>query len=150
MWFSQLHGLKPQNRIGHLKDLRALQPQLCHVLDISSNLLVPIVERVYNSNSMFILGKNIMESVAKEGSLKIKEISYIHAEGYSASALKHGPFALLEAGVPVVFLIDDDVNKDKMMNAYEQVRSRGAYTIVITDVPEIAKRNGWNFIPSKQ
>ena len=53
---------------------------------------------------MFILGKDKGEAIAREAALKIKEISYIHAEGYSSSSLKHGPFALLEKGFPVILL----------------------------------------------
>ena len=74
-----------------------------------------------------------MLAVAREGALKIKEIGYIHAEGYSASALKHGPFALLEPGFPVVILAMDDIYFDKCINAMEEIKSRGAHIILITN-----------------
>ena len=82
---------------------------------------------------MFLLGKGKMESIAKEGALKIKEMTYIHAEGCNASSLKHGPFAMLEKNFPVILLIDDD-DRDKMMNVYEEVKSRGAYILIITNL----------------
>jgi glucosamine--fructose-6-phosphate aminotransferase (isomerizing) len=86
-----------------------------------------------NQENMFILGKGKMECVAKEAALKLKEICYIHAEAYSGSALKHGPFALLKDGFPVIFLIDKE-NKEKMMNAYQEVKSRRAYCLVISEM----------------
>jgi glucosamine--fructose-6-phosphate aminotransferase (isomerizing) len=86
-----------------------------------------------NQENMFILGKGKMEFIAKEAALKLKEICYIHAEAYSGSALKHGPFALLKDGFPVIFLIDKE-NKDKMMNAYQEVKSRKAYCLVISEL----------------
>jgi glucosamine--fructose-6-phosphate aminotransferase (isomerizing) len=86
-----------------------------------------------NKENLFILGKGRMESIAKEAALKLKEICYIHAEAYSGSALKHGPFALLTEGFPVIFLIDNE-NKDKMLNAYQEVKSRKAYCLVISEL----------------
>ena len=82
---------------------------------------------------MFLLGKGKSEAIAKEGSLKIKEISYIHAEGYSSSALKHGPFALIEEGTPIILLDIDHDHRDKTNNVYQEVLSRGAYVIRISD-----------------
>jgi len=91
-----------------------------------------------NKENLFILGKGRMECIAKEAALKLKEICYIHAEAYSGSALKHGPFALLTEGFPVIFLIDKE-NKDKMWNAYQEVKSRRAYCLVISelDLPSV-------------
>lgn len=83
--------------------------------------------------SCFVLGKGRGEAVANEAALKIKEISYIHAEGYSTSSLKHGPFALLEPGFPVILLWMKGTNYLKTMNAYEEIKSRHALIIIITD-----------------
>jgi len=91
-----------------------------------------------NNEHMFVLGKGFAESIAREGALKIKEITYIHAEGYSGGALKHGPFALLTPGMPVVLFVLDDPHAEFMRITAEQVRLRGAYTIVITDKPSLA------------
>ena len=74
-----------------------------------------------------------MEHIAKEIALKMKEICYIHAEGYSGSALKHGPFALLTPGFPVILLIDKD-NEDKMWNVYKEIQSREANILVISEL----------------
>jgi glutamine---fructose-6-phosphate transaminase (isomerizing) len=82
---------------------------------------------------VFILGKGKAEAIAKEASLKIKEISYTHAEGYSSSALKHGPFALLERGVPVIIIANDNEHYDLVENAYEEIKARHATIVFVTD-----------------
>ncbi|KAH3768098.1 glutamine-fructose-6-phosphate transaminase [Pelomyxa schiedti] len=91
-----------------------------------------------NVRSMFVLGKGLSEHVAKEGALKIKEISYYHAEGYSGGALKHGPFALIEPGTPIIMLIPDDSQASFMRIAAAEVKARGAFTIIVTDNSKIA------------
>jgi glucosamine--fructose-6-phosphate aminotransferase (isomerizing) len=97
------------------------------------NVIEDISDILIKCQSMFILGKGKMQYIAKEAALKLKEITYIHAEGYSGSSLKHGPFALLTAETPVIFLIDDD-NYDKMMNSYEEVKSRNSPCIIISNI----------------
>jgi glucosamine--fructose-6-phosphate aminotransferase (isomerizing) len=84
--------------------------------------------------NMFILGKGSDEYVAKEGSLKIKEISYIHSEGYSASSLKHGPFALLDESFPVIVLNLDNTYDAKIENCIEEVKSRCSPVFLITHI----------------
>tara|TARA_R110002074_G_scaffold227310_2_gene398867 strand:- start:73 stop:483 length:411 start_codon:yes stop_codon:yes gene_type:complete len=90
---------------------------------------------------MFVLGKGKFYPLAKEAALKIKEISYIHAEGYPASALKHGPYSLLEPGFPVILFIMDDIHKDLMMNCYHQIHARGGFILVITDITDVQVEN---------
>ena len=77
-----------------------------------------------------------MEGIAKECALKLKEICYIHGEGLSAAALKHGPLAMVHDHFPVILLINHE-NTDKMMNAYHELMSRQAYVFVITSEPEL-------------
>jgi glucosamine--fructose-6-phosphate aminotransferase (isomerizing) len=101
-----------------------------------------IAEKLKDKPSLFILGKGFAEPIAYEGALKIKEITYIHAEGYSGGALKHGPFALLEKGTPVILMILDDSHAELMRIAAQEVRARHAYTIVITDKPSLAEGLG--------
>lgn len=83
----------------------------------------------------FVLGKGYDEYTAKEGALKIKELSYIHAEGYSSSSLKHGPFALLEPHFPVILISPKDEHWSKNENIYEELKSRLATIITITNEP---------------
>ena len=84
-----------------------------------------------DKSSCFLLGKGMDEGTAREGALKIKEITYIHAEGYSSSALKHGPFALLDKGFPVILLSPDDQYISKNNNAYQELIARDAEVLVI-------------------
>merc|ERR1711957_511368 len=106
-----------------------------------------IASRLVDAKHMFVLGKGFAEPIAREGALKIKEITYVHAEGYSGGALKHGPFALLEPGLPVVLIILDDQHADLMRIAAAEVKARGAHTIVITDQPDLAKGVADDIIP---
>ena len=82
--------------------------------------------------SLFVLGRGKMESVARECALKFKEVCYIHAEGCHAGSLKHGPFALLTDGFPVILLVERE-GREKMMNTYEELRSRGSHVFVVTN-----------------
>jgi len=103
-----------------------------------------IAEELKDKNNLFVLGKGYGEPIAYEGALKIKEMTYMHAEGYSGGALKHGPFALIEGkeGVdgqtPVIMLILDDENANHMRCAAEEVKARGARVYVITDNVKLA------------
>jgi glucosamine--fructose-6-phosphate aminotransferase (isomerizing) len=86
-----------------------------------------------HTTNIFLLGKGTDEIVAREGSLKIKEITYIHAEGYSSSSMKHGPFALLDDKIPVIIFNMDLRHTAKTMNCVEEVLSRNAPVILITN-----------------
>jgi glucosamine--fructose-6-phosphate aminotransferase (isomerizing) len=119
-----------------ISDLRVLPFQveeLLRYIEKNPGYLSPYISILKGVKTMFLLGKGKSEAIAKEGSLKIKEISYIHAEGYSSSALKHGPFALIEEGLPIILLDIDDDHRDKTNNVYQEVLSRGAYVIRISD-----------------
>jgi len=85
------------------------------------------------SKSAFYLGRGSQVPIALEGALKLKEISYIHAEGYAAGELKHGPIALIEDGTPVIVLAPYDELFEKTISNLQEVASRGAYIILITD-----------------
>ena len=104
-----------------------------------------IANKLKNKKDLFVLGKGYAEPIAMEGALKIKEISYIHAEGYSGGALKHGPLALLEGAdgkfgaTPVICLIMDDEHGQLMRTAAEECKARGAEVYIITDNANLAK-----------
>ncbi|GMH58239.1 hypothetical protein TL16_g02564, partial [Triparma laevis f. inornata] len=104
-----------------------------------------IAKTLVDKHSLFVLGKGFAEPVAYEGALKIKETSYLHAEGYSGGALKHGPFALIEnetgkfGATPIILIILDDEHQHHMRTAAEEVKSRGAQVIIITDKSSLAE-----------
>ena len=133
MWFAQQKNIHQFKREKMIKDLRKLHMDIKTTIEICENQIEDILSLFDDQNHCFILGKGLGESVAKEGALKIKEISYVHAEGYSTSSLKHGPFALLEKDFPVILLAPEDDYYDKSMNAYEEIKSRYATVITITD-----------------
>mmetsp|Transcript_25579 Transcript_25579/g.46327 ORF Transcript_25579/g.46327 Transcript_25579/m.46327 type:complete len:727 (-) Transcript_25579:278-2458(-) len=103
-----------------------------------------IAARLMNKRHCFVLGKGYGEPVAMEGALKIKEMCYLHAEGYSGGALKHGPFALIEdekgdhGATPIILIILDDQHAHHMRTCAEEVKSRGAEMIIITDKASLA------------
>lgn len=112
-----------------LEDCKSLPQHAGYILEHCKWLNLNMFD---DKNSVFVLGKGIMEYVAKEGSLKMKEMAYIHAEGYAGSSLKHGPFAMLDEKVIVVLLINQQ-NLESMLNVYEQVKSRECSVYVISD-----------------
>lgn len=140
LWFSQIQNKSTHKRKVYIECLRKLPYDIKKTIQIS-NEKIDILMKVLNKNNLFVLGKGSCESVAKEGALKIKEISYIHAEGYSGSALKHGPFALLDESVPVIMIAPNDEHNAKMNNAYEEVKSRKSPILFITNDKNCNKEN---------
>ena len=132
VWFSQNRGTSIEKRKKIINDLRNISFQLQTVLS-SIDVIKKYISKINNSKSVFLLGKGKEEAIAKEGALKIKEIAYIHAEGYSSSSLKHGPFALIEEGLPIIIFDIDEEHRDKNYNAYQEVKARNANVIRITD-----------------
>ena len=136
VWFSQNRGTCPLRRQKIIQDLRNVSAQIQTVLDKRDEVRA-MVSSLAKATSMFLLGKGAEEAVAKEGALKVKEVAYIHAEGYSTSSLKHGPFALLVQDVPVILLDVGQVHRDKTRNAYQEVAARDARILCITDDLEV-------------
>jgi len=92
-----------------------------------------VAHKLTSATDVLYLGRNIYHPLAMEGALKLKEISYIHAEGYAAGELKHGPIALIEEGSPVVIIAPYDDLFEKTLSNMTEVIARGAETILITD-----------------
>ena len=134
IWFAQIHDLNENKRLKMISDLHNLSNDFRNTLDDVLEQ-VKVVAHTFNTSgikNMFLLGKGSDEYIAHEGSLKIKEISYVHAEGYSASSLKHGPFALLDENFPVIILNTDTIHTSKIMNCVEEVSSRNSPIVLIT------------------
>ena len=133
IWFAQNKGIHIKKRQRAIQDLHKISFQLDSYIQPLENLAINISKILQIDDSLFILGKGNNEAIAKEGSLKIKEVAYIHSEGYSSSALKHGPFALIKENLPIIIV--DTIRKfhEKSMNALNEILSRKANVFVITD-----------------
>lgn len=92
-----------------------------------------IAKEIYTSEDIFFIGRKIDYATSQEGSLKLKEVSYIHSEAYQAGELKHGTISLIEDKMPVFAIVTDDTIKDKTVSNIEEVKSRGAKTIIISN-----------------
>lgn len=114
------------------KDLLNLPSKVDTILK-NTNDIIKISKDIYLKNDVFFLGRGLDYPVAMEGSLKLKEISYIHSESYAAGELKHGPIALIDQGFPVIGLISDKNLAPKTISNIQEVVSRGAKTIIITN-----------------
>ncbi len=109
-----------------------------------------IAKLYYNSNNFLYLGRGVNFPVALEGALKLKEISYIHAEGYPAAEMKHGPIALIDENMPAVVIATNDSIYDKVMSNIAQVRARGGRVIAIAtegDTEIASKVNHVIYVP---
>ena len=115
--------------------IRALRHIDQDVISILKNIndVKNVAKKTSNSNNFLYLGRGINFPVALEGALKLKEISYIHAEGYPAAEMKHGPIALIDENMPVVFIAPQDESFPKILSNIQEVKARKGIVIVITD-----------------
>jgi glucosamine--fructose-6-phosphate aminotransferase (isomerizing) len=104
------------------------------VLDTTEGVKA-IAKELIDKQSVLFLGRSVGFPVALEGALKLKELAYMHAEGFAAGELKHGPIALIEDGIPVFVVVppQDDELHDKIVSNIQEVRARGALTIVLAE-----------------
>lgn len=116
----------------HLTALLALPNQIGTLL-LDTTIYERIAERYSHATDMLFLGRGVNYPIALEGALKLKEISYIHAEGYPAGEMKHGPIALIDEQLPVVCIAPRDAIYEKMISNVEQVKARSGEVIAITN-----------------
>ncbi|MCC7192546.1 MAG: glutamine--fructose-6-phosphate transaminase (isomerizing) [Phycisphaeraceae bacterium] len=114
----------------YLADLEKLPEHISRVLEQSDHIKKCVERHVHRDNWLF-LGRGYNYPVALEGALKLKEISYIHAEGMPAAEMKHGPIALIDDGMPVVFIAPQGSQYDKVVSNIEEVRARGGKVIAV-------------------
>ena len=117
--------------------LEALPDQIQSMLDRASEI-EKIADAFHDATNFLYLGRGYNFPVALEGALKLKEISYIHAEGYPAAEMKHGPIALIDENMPVVFIAPHDSVFDKVVSNVQEVKARGGRVIVLTSRDEPA------------
>lgn len=133
LWMAQNKNINNNNTKLFISNLKKLDSDIDIIINENKENAKFIANYLLNQTSCFVLGKNICEPAAREGSLKIKEIGYIHAEAYSSSALKHGPFAIIEPGLPIFLILMKDDYFVKNTSTSEEIKSRDAYVIGITD-----------------
>lgn len=143
VWFSQYRNSLNAKRSRIIESLRSLPMMIQMTLNDVVNIIKDLSNNLYETQSMFVLGKGSSEPIAKEGSLKIKELTYIHSEAYSSSSLKHGPYSVLNHNIPVIVLAPNDIHFNKNMGIVEELLGRDAKIIIISDtsVPEHFKDN---------
>lgn len=133
IWFAQNRGLSRTSRSRLIRSLQSMPELIEEGLASLETSCTKIVDYLANYGHLFILGRDRGLPVAMEGALKIKEISYIHAEAYPSGALKHGPLALITNGTPVIVIrIGDSDLISKLDIAAEETKTRGGYIISIS------------------
>jgi glucosamine--fructose-6-phosphate aminotransferase (isomerizing) len=128
--FGRCHRLTRQAGLDLCEEILRIPDLVLRALE-QNETIARIAERFRDVSSCFFIGRGYMYPVAMEGALKLKEISYIHAEGYHAAELKHGPIALLEDGVPVIAMLNDLPGKEKIAGNVQECRARGATVIAV-------------------
>ena len=131
LYFAEKKGVMSAEEIEAIKDeLTVLPDKVTDVLERKEELQ-RFASKNYMHKDMFFLGRGVDYAVAIEGSLKLKEISYIHSEAYAGGELKHGPIALIEEGTSVIALLTEERLKDKMISNIREVVTRGAKVFAI-------------------
>jgi glucosamine--fructose-6-phosphate aminotransferase (isomerizing) len=119
-----------------MRDLQDMPQAVDRVLD-TVEPVTELARELASAPSVLFIGRHVGYPVALEGALKLKELAYMHAEGFAAGELKHGPIALIEEGVPVVVVVPSPRGRatlhDKIVSNMQEVRARGARTIVIAE-----------------
>ncbi len=127
-----------QTLAAHVETLRLLPGLMNHALGLAREIAV-IAEDLAKAQDVLFLGRGAMFPLALEGALKLKEISYIHAEGYASGELKHGPIALIDASVPVIVMAPRDALFDKTVSNMQEVMARGGRVLLLSDAGGIAE-----------
>jgi glucosamine--fructose-6-phosphate aminotransferase (isomerizing) len=143
MYLGQIKGtLSAADAKPHIEGLTQL-PLLVEETLLCDPLTEEIAKRFYQRSDFLYLGRGINYPIALEGALKLKEISYIHAEGYPAGEMKHGPIALIDEQMPVVTIAPDDHVFEKMIGNIQEAKARGGQVIVLTNA---SKKNAFDEI----
>ncbi|MEX3517666.1 glutamine--fructose-6-phosphate transaminase (isomerizing) [Corynebacterium camporealensis] len=137
LYLAQLRGNKFADEVeAILAELRNMPDKIQQVID-NTDQVATLAKNMQDAESVLFLGRHVGFPVALEGALKLKEIAYLHAEGFAAGELKHGPIALIEEGQPVFVIVPSprgrDVLHSKVVSNIQEIRARGAITIVIAE-----------------
>ena len=136
LFLAQTRGTKFGDEIAAVVDELAKLPEALQRQLDNADVVLELAKTLSDAKSVLFLGRHAGFPIALEGALKLKELAYIHAEGFAAGELKHGPIALIEPGLPVFCVVPPrgrDQLHDKMISAIQEIRARGARTIVLAE-----------------
>lgn len=138
LYLAQVRGTQTEDEIAHvLAAMQSLPEQVESMLEQAEAIKV-YAEQISKHEHLFFIGRGLDYAVALEGSLKLKEISYIHSEAYAAGELKHGTLALIEEGIPVIALATQEAVLEKTVSNIKEVKARGADVMAITHEEHVA------------
>ena len=136
LYLAQVKGVKYLDEIGQiLEQLQDIPAGIQQILD-NTQEMADLAEELVDSKAFIFLGRHVGYPVALEGALKLKELAYLHAEGFAAGELKHGPIAVIDQGTPVFVVVPPrarDQLQEKIVSNIQEVRARGAFTIVLVE-----------------
>ena len=133
VYFAEILESVPTFELKSIKSEILALPSKIEIALKSSKRIEDFAKTIYQEKDVFFLGRGIDETVAREASLKLKEISYIHSDSYPAGELKHGPIALIENGITVISIMTDPKLVEKTVSNIQEVITRGAKTLIITN-----------------
>jgi glucosamine--fructose-6-phosphate aminotransferase (isomerizing) len=133
LYLARLRGSAPERRLTEIADGTRLLPAAVDVVLDTSSEIRAVARKLRKARSVLFIGRFVNFPTALEGALKLKEISYIHAEGYPAGEMKHGPIALLDSTVPVIGVATEDRVREKMVSNLMESKAREAPVIVVAN-----------------
>ncbi|NLY50564.1 MAG: glutamine--fructose-6-phosphate transaminase (isomerizing) [Firmicutes bacterium] len=133
LYFGQVRGTINHEEAEELFTALRLLPEQVETILEQATAIKTIADKIAQNEHVFFIGRSIDHGAALEGALKLKEISYLHAEAYAAGELKHGPLALITNGVPVIALATQDDVYDKMLSNIQEVKAREGYVIAVAN-----------------
>ncbi|CAB4624087.1 unannotated protein [freshwater metagenome] len=135
LYLAQVRGAMTSDEIRAILDELDNMPQAVDLVLDTVEPVRAIARELADAKSVLFIGRHVGFPVALEGALKLKELAYMHAEGFAAGELKHGPIALIEEGVPVVVIVPSPSHflHDKVISAIQEVRARGAHIVAIAE-----------------
>lgn len=145
VYIAQLRGTATPDMRKAMKELVKVPEMVAHILK-SNEFIRTIGEEFQDASNFLYLGRGLNFPVALEGALKLKEISYIHAEGYPAAEMKHGPIALIDENMPVMFIATRDESYDKIVSNLQEVVTRGGRVIAVVSEGDTIIRDLAEFV----
>jgi glucosamine--fructose-6-phosphate aminotransferase (isomerizing) len=129
---ARMHDMSHHEGVRFLESLKAVPALVRKTLGLRDHIQ-KIAKKYAHAKDFLFLGRGILYPIAMEGALKLKEISYIHAEGYAAGEIKHGPIALISPETPSIFLVPNDHLREKTITSMKEIKARGGPVIAIAD-----------------